>query len=61
MTKTKNIESFQITKYWESWDILAEKLKENLIELKIEYLESETNTNYINEEAEQLMKITENQ
>ena len=61
MTKTKKIESFQITKYWESWDIITEKLKENLIELKIEYLESETNTNYINEEAEQLMKITENQ
>ena len=58
MTKTGNNESFQITKNWEKWEPLAEKLKENLIELNNKYLKAETNVNHKNEEAGQLMKTT---
>jgi hypothetical protein len=52
MTKTKNIEPFQITKDWGRWKILAEKIKMNLVEVKNGYLDPDSGTDNKNEEAE---------
>lgn len=51
MTKTKKNESFLITKNWERWDILVEKIKVNLVEAKNGYLDPDSNTDHKNEEV----------